>query len=93
MYTWLILAILFARASQGISYPNLYRNSAASPIALCTEALASAMEPVITQPTEGDSWKIWETDDGSMSLSCMIPNISIGLEIESQGLSYGDLFL
>ena len=38
-------------------------------MALCTKALASAMDPVITQPTEGDSWKIWETDDGSMSLS------------------------
>jgi len=64
-----MLAILLAKASQGISYPNLYLNSAASPIALCTEALASATEPVITQPTDGDSWKMWDTDEGSMSLS------------------------
>ena len=31
--------------------------------------MASAMEPVMTQPTEGDSLKMWETDEGSMSLS------------------------
>lgn len=30
------------------------------------------MEPVITQPTEGDSLKMWDTEEGSMSLSCHI---------------------
>jgi len=34
-----------------------------------TEALASAMEPVMTQPTEGESLWMYETDEGSMSLS------------------------
>ena len=34
-----------------------------------TEALASAMEPVMTQPTEGDNLWMYETDEGSMSLS------------------------
>lgn len=59
----------FARTSHGISYPNLYRNSAASPRARLTAALASAIDPVITQPTDGDSLKTWETEDGSISLS------------------------
>lgn len=27
------------------------------------------MEPVMTQPTDGDSLKMWETEEGSMSLS------------------------
>lgn len=27
------------------------------------------MEPVMTQPTEGEIWKMWDTDDGSISLS------------------------
>ena len=65
-----MFANLFANTSQGISYPFLYLNSAASPLALLTEARASAIDPVMTQPTEGDSLKIWETEDGSMSLSC-----------------------
>ncbi len=34
-----------------------------------TEARASAIDPVITQPTEGESLNIWETDEGSISLS------------------------
>jgi hypothetical protein len=28
------------------------------------------MDPVMTQPTDGESLKMCETDDGSMSLSC-----------------------
>lgn len=28
------------------------------------------MDPVITHPTEGESLKIWETDCGSINLSC-----------------------
>ena len=24
----------------------------------------------MTQPTDGEIWKMWETDEGSMSLSC-----------------------
>lgn len=64
-----MFASLFARTSHGISYPFLYLNSAASPLALLTDALASAIDPVMTQPTEGDILKICETDDGSMSLS------------------------
>ncbi len=28
------------------------------------------MEPVMTQPTEGEIWKMCDTDDGSISLSC-----------------------
>jgi hypothetical protein len=88
------LAILFARASQGISYPNLYLNSAASPIALWTEALASAMEPVITQPTEGDSLKMWDTEEGSMSLSYGTSILVLRLKIEMEGgLPYRDLLL
>jgi len=69
VYTWLMFAILFASTSQGISYPYLYRNSAASPRARLTEALASAIEPVMTHPTDGESLKTWDTDDGSISLS------------------------
>lgn len=64
-----MFASLFANTSQGISYPFLYLNSAASPLALLTDALASAIDPVMTQPTEGESLKICETEDGSMSLS------------------------
>jgi hypothetical protein len=64
-----MLASLFASTSQGISYPNLYLNSAASPRALVTDALASAMDPVMTHPTDGESLKTYETDDGSISLS------------------------
>jgi hypothetical protein len=45
----------FANTSQGISYPNLYLNSAASPRARLTEARASAIDPVMTQPTDGES--------------------------------------
>lgn len=96
VYTWLILAILLARASHGISYPYLYLNSAASPIALCTEALASAMEPVMTQPTDGDNWNMCETDDGSMSLSCITQYISsaLGMVVEWCGIiSYRNLLL
>lgn len=44
-------------------------NSAASLIALLADALASAIEPVMTHPTDGESLKTWETDEGSMSLS------------------------
>jgi hypothetical protein len=55
VYTWLMLAIRLANASQGISYPNLYLNSAASPLARVTDARASAIDPVITQPTDGES--------------------------------------
>lgn len=54
VYTWLMFASLFARTSHGISYPFLYRNSAASPRARSIEALASAIEPVMTAPTDGD---------------------------------------
>jgi len=64
-----MLASLLARTSQGISYPYLYLNSAASPLALVTHALASAMEPVRTHPTEGEILKMCETDAGSISLS------------------------
>lgn len=39
-------------------------------MALWTEALASAIDPVKTQPTDGESWKMWDTDEASMSLSC-----------------------
>ena len=69
VYTWLMLANRFANTSQGISYPFLYMNSAASLIALLADALASAIDPVITHPTDGESLKIWDTDDGSISLS------------------------
>lgn len=65
-----MFASLFARTSQGISYPYLYLNSAASPLARSTEALASAIEPVITQPTDGEILKTCETEEGSINLSC-----------------------
>ena len=65
-----MFASLFASTSQGISYPFLYLNSAASPLARLTDARASAIDPVMTQPTEGESLKMCETEDGSMSLSC-----------------------
>lgn len=64
-----MLANLLAKTSHGISYPNLYRNSAASPCARCADALASAIDPVMTQPTDGEIWKMCETEEGSMSLS------------------------
>lgn len=69
VYTWFMFANRFANTSQGISYPFLYMNSAASLIALLADALASAIDPVMTHPTDGESLKIWDTDDGSMSLS------------------------
>jgi hypothetical protein len=53
----LIFAKRFARTSHGISYPYLYLNSAASALALVTEARASAIDPVITHPTFGDRLK------------------------------------
>jgi hypothetical protein len=71
-----MLASRFASTSQGISYPYLYLNSAASPLALVTHALASAIEPVRTQPTDGEILKMCETEEGSMSLSCVGRNIS-----------------
>jgi hypothetical protein len=49
-----MLAKRLARASHGISYPNLYLKSAASDWARCEKARASAMEPVMTQPTDGE---------------------------------------
>lgn len=55
VYTCEMFAIRFARTSHGISYPNLYLNSAASPLARITDALASAIDPVMTQPTDGDN--------------------------------------
>lgn len=58
VYTWLIFANRFAKTSHGISYPYLYRNSAASPRALLTDALASAIDPVMTHPTDGESLKM-----------------------------------
>jgi hypothetical protein len=64
-----MFANLLANTSHGISYPNLYLNSAASPLALVTQALASAIEPVKTQPTDGEILKMCETEDGSISLS------------------------
>src|SRR5271163_4246923 len=88
-----MLASLLARTSQGISYPYLYLNSAASPLALVTQALASAMEPVRTHPTEGEILKMCETDDGSISLSYArkesagIFRVS-GWLIDIQGLSF-----
>lgn len=64
-----MLANLFAKTSQGISYPYLYLNSAASPWARCANARASAIEPVITLPTDGEIWKRCDTEEGSISLS------------------------
>lgn len=66
-----MFAILFASTSHGISYPYLYRNSAASPLARITDARASAIEPVMTHPTPGESLYTYDTDDGSISLSCV----------------------
>src|SRR4051794_39753830 len=31
------------------------------------------MEPVMTQPTDGESWKMCDTDEGSISLSYIAP--------------------
>lgn len=64
-----MFASRLARTSQGISYPFLYLNSAASPLALSAEARASAIEPVMTHPTDGESLKICETEEGSINLS------------------------
>lgn len=64
-----MFASRFANTSQGISYPFLYMNSAASPIALLADALPSAIEPVMTHPTDGESLKMWDTEEGSISLS------------------------
>lgn len=70
-----MLASLFARTSQGISYPNLYRNSAASLLARLIDALPSAIEPVTAQPTEGEILKTCDTDEGSISLSCKTSSV------------------
>jgi hypothetical protein len=43
------------------------------------------MEPVMTQPTDGESWKMWDTDEGSMSLSYVNRFVNIDLEIEHEG--------
>lgn len=59
----------FAKTSHGISYPFLYLNSAASLLALITDARASAIEPVMTQPTDCEILKTYDTEEGSMSLS------------------------
>lgn len=48
----------------------MYLNSAASPLARFTDARASAIDPVMTQPTEGESLYTYETEAGSISLSC-----------------------
>lgn len=77
-----MFASRFASTSQGISYPFLYLNSAASPLALLTDARASAIDPVITQPTEGESLKMCETEDGSMSLSFAPYNVRALLDLE-----------
>lgn len=77
-----MFASRFASTSQGISYPFLYLNSAASPLALLTDARASAIDPVITQPTEGESLKMCETEDGSMSLSFTPCNVRALLDVE-----------
>ncbi len=87
-----MLASLLASTSHGISYPNLYRNSAASPLARSTDARASAIDPVITQPTEGDSLKICETDDGSISLSCCAASAQISHTQDSRS-TYWDFLL
>lgn len=34
------------------------------------------MDPVMTHPTEGESWKMWVTEAGSISLSCAGVNSS-----------------
>ena len=70
-----MFAIRLASASTGISYPYLYLNSAASDCARCARGLASAIDPGMTHPTDGEIWKMWETDEGSSSLSCA-PKIS-----------------
>jgi len=44
------------------------------------------MEPVMTQPTDGESWKIWDTDEGSMSLSFANRYVNIDLEIDYEGV-------
>ena len=44
-------------------------NSAASLIALLAEARASAIEPVMTHPTDGESLNMCETEEGSINLS------------------------
>jgi len=62
----------FESTSHGISYPYLYLNSAASPLARVTDALASAIEPVMTQPTDGERVKMYVTEAGSSSLSCHV---------------------
>ena len=67
----------FANTSQGISYPFLYINSAASLMARLADALPSAIDPVMTHPTDGESLKIWDTDDGSISLSYTTKHVSI----------------
>ncbi len=67
----------FANTSQGISYPFLYINSAASLMARLADALPSAIDPVMTHPTDGESLKIWDTDDGSISLSYTIKHVSV----------------
>lgn len=89
-----MLASRLARASQGISYPYLYLNSAASLRARSTQARASAIDPVITQPTDGEILKMCVTDEGSMSLSCRRRNLALALQtVPMKSVTYRDFLL
>ena len=76
----------FAKTSHGISYPFLYLNSAASLLALVTDARASAIDPVMTQPTDDEILKTYDTDEGSMSLSLRVSEVR-GLLRKRSGLT------
>lgn len=39
------------------------------------------MEPVMTQPTEGEILKTWVTEEGSISLSCDCQHLLSGLKL------------
>ena len=88
-----MLANRLAKTSQGISYPFLYLNSAVSALARITEARASAMEPVMTQPTDEESLKTCDTEEGSISLSCSLSSAWGGQRISSWYLSDGHFLL
>jgi hypothetical protein len=49
------------------------------------------MDPVMTQPTEGDRRKMWDTEDGSMSLSCV--QVSVPCAALGTCHTYGHLLL
>ena len=53
------------------------------------------MDPVMTHPTEGEIWKMCETDAGSINLSCLLihqPPANRSVGVERQGHEHTGTF-